>query len=154
MSDAAVLQRRLERFMADQGLKQTRQRQVIFDTFVKAARHLAIDELLEQVQGHMSGVGYATVYRTMKLFVDAGVAHEINFGDGQTRYEASGAEEHHDHLICVDCGHIFEFEDGVIEQRQQEVAQQHGLRIRTHKLDIFGACLAPDNCEHRRAAMK
>lgn len=154
MSEMAVLQRRLERFMADQGLKQTRQRQVIFETFVGAARHLAIDEILEQVQGTMSGIGYATVYRTMKLFVEAGVANEINFGDGQARYEPTGANEHHDHLICVDCGHIFEFEDLVIEERQRAVAQQRGLRIRSHKLDIFGECLAPESCERRRAAQK
>ena len=151
MAETASLQRRLSRFMVERGLKQTRQRQTIFETFVASTDHVAIDEILDRVKDRMPGVGYATVYRAMKLFAEAGVAQERHFGDGQTRYEPARADEHHDHLICVSCGHIFEFEDLVIEERQREVADRNGLRIVSHHHDIFGACLEPEQCPHRQA---
>lgn len=149
MADDATLLRRLERHMADQGLKSTRQRQVILETFLEGEGHVAVDELLPRVQAHMAGIGYATVYRTLKMFVEAGVAQERRFGDGQTRYEPVRTDDHHDHLICVDCGHIFEFEDNLIEERQALVAAQHGLRLVAHRHDIFGACQVGADCPHR-----
>jgi Fur family ferric uptake transcriptional regulator len=82
----------------------------------------------------------------MKLFAEAGVAHERHFQDGQTRYEPVVPDEHHDHLICTTCGHIFEFEDPVVEARQAEVAAQHGLRVVSHRHEIYGACQAPQTC--------
>ncbi len=152
MTDSAPLEARLTEYMREHGLKQTRQRQVIFDTFVGSSDHVAIDELLERVQENMPGVGYATVYRTLKLFAEAGIAHERRFQDGQTRYEPVEVGEHHDHLICRTCGHIFEFEDDLIERRQTEVAQEHGLRLVSHRHDIYGECMKPATCEHRAAA--
>ncbi len=149
MSEHSLLVERLAAYMKDHRLKQTRQRQVIFDTFVACEDHVAIDDLLLRVQASMPGVGYATVYRTMKLFTDAGIAHERRFQDGQTRYEPVEAGEHHDHLICRTCGHIFEFEDELIEQRQAQVAREHGLRLVSHRHDIYGECLDPDSCAHR-----
>ncbi|MCB9777363.1 MAG: transcriptional repressor [Alphaproteobacteria bacterium] len=135
--------------MRDNGLKQTRQRQVIFDTFLASGDHVSIDELLTLVQQHMDSVGYATVYRTLKLFADAGIAHERRFQDGQMRYEPVEVGEHHDHLICRTCGHIFEFEDDLIEQRQAQVAEAHGLTLVAHRHDIYGECRAPETCEYR-----
>ena len=138
--------------MQGRRLKRTRQRDTIVDTFLQSDVHLSLDELLALVQVKLPGVGYATVYRTMKLLVEAKVADERRFGDGQTRYEpAEVGEEHHDHLICRTCGHIFEFEDEEIEQRQARVAKQHGLRIVAHRLDLWGECLNAATCEHRRA---
>lgn len=149
MAENATLLRRLERHMADQGLKSTRQRQVILDAFLEVDGHIAVDELLGRAQAQMEGIGYATVYRTLKLFVEAGVAHERHFGDGQTRYEPVRTDDHHDHLICVDCGHIFEFEDPLIEEQQALVAARHGLRLVAHRHDIFGACQAGPDCPRR-----
>ena len=149
MAETVTLLRRLERHMHDRGLKNTRQRQVILDTFLEVDGHVAVDELLVKVQGHMPSVGYATVYRTLKLFVEAGVAHERRFGDGQARYEPVRADEHHDHLICVDCGHIFEFEDQVIEERQAQVAVEHGLKLVSHRHDIYGTCSTGPACPFR-----
>lgn len=144
-------QQRLAAFIRAQGLKHTRQREEVLELFLQAGGHVSVDDLLRLVQERMTGVGHATVYRTMKLLVDAGIAQERHFGDGQTRYEPVIPDEHHDHLICVDCNSIFEFEDPVIEMRQAEVAARHGLRLRSHRHEIYGACIQPENCPHRTA---
>jgi len=152
MPDRAALQQRLNAYMAAHGLKQTRQRQVLFDIFVASDAHLAVEELLVRAQVRAPGIGYATVYRTLKLFTEAGIALERRFQDGQTRYEAWAKGEHHDHLICRTCGHIFEFEDDVIEARQAEVARTRGLTLVSHRHDIYGECMEPEGCTWRAAA--
>ncbi|RME20161.1 MAG: transcriptional repressor [Deltaproteobacteria bacterium] len=141
---------RLAAYMKQHRLKETRQRKVIFEIFTECEDHVAVDELLARVQAVMPGIGYTTVYRTLKLFTEAGIAHERRFQDGQTRYEPVEAGEHHDHLICLTCGHIFEFEDELIEARQADVAEAHGLRMVSHRHDIYGECLDPEGCVHRR----
>ena len=153
MSDQAdELRQRLATHMREHGLKQTRQREAVFDAFLHS-EHVSVDELLGQVQQVEPGVGYATVYRALKLFLEAGVAHERRFGDGQARYEpVEIGDEHHDHLICNDCGHIFEFDDDLIEARQIEIALAHGLKIVAHRHEVYGVCLRPESCEHKRTA--
>lgn len=152
MSNQSMLEARLREHMQANRLKSTEQRQAIFETFVEAGGHLSLDELLARVQARRPGVGYATVYRTMKMFTDAGVAEERRFGDGQTRFEVAELEdEHHDHLICETCGHIFEFEDEEIERRQAAVARSFGLEIRRHRLDLWGRCLEPKTCPRNQA---
>ena len=146
-----VASRKLAAYMVERGLKHTRQRDEILEAFFAAGGHVSIDDLLALVQERMPGVGYATVYRTMKLFAEAGVAHERRFHDGQTRYEPVVPDEHHDHLICTTCGTIFEFEDPVIESRQADIAEAHGLRVESHRHEIYGSCTRPETCEHRRA---
>lgn len=152
MADAQMLADRLSKYMRSNGLKSTRQRDAIFEAFSSVDVHLSLDEILTLAQARHPGLGYATVYRTMKLLVEAGVAEERQFGDGQTRFEAAeGGEDHHDHLICRTCGHIFEFEDDEIETRQAIIAKQRGLRIVAHRLDLWGECLNASACEHRAA---
>lgn len=147
MRDSAAFRLRLNDYLRAQGLKHTRQREAILDEFVDAGEHISLDELLAKVQQKMPGVGYATVYRSMKLFVEAGLAHERKFGDGQTRYEAARVgDPHHDHIICVRCGRIFEFEDEVIEERQDAIAARFGMTIVSHRLDIWGQCADPNAC--------
>ena len=152
MDAALAARRKLDAFIASNGLKHTRQRDVIFEAFVAAGGHVSVEDLLRRVQDAAPGVGAATVYRTLKLFTDAGVAHERQFGDGQARYEAALGDDHHDHLICLDCGTIFEFEDPLIETRQAEVAAAHGLDLQSHRHEIFGRCRDRANCAHREAA--
>lgn len=147
----AHLRRRFDEYLQRNNLKNTRQRVAILDAFLESDGHVAVEDLIEVVQGALSGVGPATVYRTMKLFTEAGIAHERHFGDGQARYEPVIQGEHHDHLICEDCGHIFEFEDPTIEDRQERIAAQHGLRLASHRHEIFGRCLSVANCPHRIA---
>lgn len=146
MEAVVAARARLEEFMADQGMKHTRQRDSILEAFFAMERHVSVEELLRAVQRAAPSTGAATVYRTLKLFVDAGIAHERNFGDGQARYEPALDDEHHDHLLCTDCGTIFEFEDPEIERRQAEVAADHGLRLRSHRHEIFGTCELGQRC--------
>ena len=151
MTDRSQLEQRLREFMREKGLKQTQQRQVLFDCFVSSEGHLAIEDLLARSQEQLPGIGYATVYRTLKLFTEAGIAHERRFQDGHSRYEPAEHGEHHDHLICKLCGHIFEFEDDLVEQRQFDVAAAHGMRVVAHRHDIYGECLEPKACPHWQA---
>jgi Fur family ferric uptake transcriptional regulator len=146
-----MLAERLATYMRSKSLKSTRQRTAIFEAFASSDVHLSLDEILALAQRRHAGLGYATVYRTMKMLVDASVAEERQFGDGQTRYEAAeSADEHHDHLICRTCGHIFEFEDEQIESRQSLIAESFGLRIVAHRLVIWGECEKGD-CAERGA---
>lgn len=146
MDKLAVAHARLEAYIAREGLKRTRQRESILEVFMAAGGHVSVDELLRAVQAAAPGTGAATVYRTLKVFVDAGIASERNFGDGQARYEPADEDEHHDHLICVDCQTIFEFEDPVVEARQTEVAAAYGLAVRSHRHEIFGTCTQREAC--------
>lgn len=130
----------LARFMADHGLKSTRQRTLIVETFFGSEGHLSVEELWDKVRGADARVSVATVYRTMKLLSDSGLAHARNFGDGQTRYEAAVGRHHHDHLICTNCGTIVEFENDRIEAMQDAVARRHGFKVTSHKMELYGLC--------------
>lgn len=127
-------------YLVTQGLKSTRQRDLILDEFLRAGAHLSTEELYLRLREQHPHIGYATVHRTLKLFADCGIAEPRHFGDGQTRYESCGAEGHHDHLICTDCGAIVEFENSQIEALQESVARQHGFRIERHRLELYGRC--------------
>ena len=135
---------KLKKYLIENGLKTTKQRNQILDIFLKKNRHMTSEEVLGAVQPHFPSVGLATIYRTMKLFVKAGVAHERRFADGLLRYEIAVEGEHHDHIICLDCGKIVEFEDEMIEERQEVVAKENGFTIVSHRLDIYARCQKPD----------
>jgi len=137
-NDPAGLKRRWKSFLADNKLNTTQQRELIVDYFLRSTDHLSIDELLVKVRKRAPKVGYATVYRTLKLLVEAGVAIQRQFGDGQARYELAG--EHHDHLICTKCGKIIEFEDEEIEQLQVRVASRFGFQLKRHRHELYGVC--------------
>lgn len=139
----ARLRERLEAYMAKEGLRSTAQRRLIVDTFFHGSAHISIEDLLQNVRERDKGVGYATVYRTLKLLTECGVASERRFGDGLTRYElADDASAHHDHLICVVCGAITEFEEPRIEALQDDIARRYGFTITSHKHEMYGTCAA------------
>ena len=121
----------LQTYMDRKGLRSTDQRRLIVETFFHADNHVSIEELLAYVRAKDPRVGYATVYRTLKLLTECGVANERRFGDGLTRYELADDATHHDHLICVECGDITEFEEPRIEQLQDKVAKKYGFSLRT-----------------------
>ena len=131
---------KFKEFMLDKGLKSTRQREVILDEFLRVGSHISTEELYLRLRRKNPQLGYATVHRTLKLFAECGIAEQRHFGDGQARYEASDLDEHHDHLICVTCGRIVEFEDPRIERLQEEVARHHGFSIERHRLELYGCC--------------
>lgn len=128
------------RFIEEKGLKSTNQRDLIVNAFFDSGGHVSIEELHHRVQEKNPKIGYTTVYRTLKLLTESGLAHERQFGDGQARYEPVSTEEHHDHLICLRCGTILEFENRKIEKLQDEVARQHGFEVKNHKLELYGYC--------------
>ena len=130
----------LRAYMDRKGLRTTDQRRLIIDTFFRAENHVSIEELLAKVRASDPRVGYATVYRTLKLLAESGVANERRFGDGLTRYELADDASHHDHLICIDCGTIVEFEEPRIERLQEAVAEAHGFDLRSHKHELYGVC--------------
>ena len=130
----------LNAYMVKKGLRSTDQRKLIVETFFRSENHVSIEELLAQVRVHDPKVGYATVYRTLKLLAECGVANERRFGDGLTRYELADDASHHDHLICVECGDITEFEEPRIEELQERVAKKYGYALRSHKHELYGVC--------------
>jgi Fur family ferric uptake transcriptional regulator len=130
----------LQAYMLKKGLRSTDQRRLIVDTFFHAQNHVSIEDLLALVRKHDPRVGYATVYRTLKLLTECGVAYERRFGDGLTRYELADDTTHHDHLICLECGDITEFEEPRIEAIQEEIAARYGFELRSHKHEMYGIC--------------
>src|SRR5262249_39054926 len=112
----------LNHYLETHGLKHTRQRNVIVAEFFKANKHIKIEELLSQVRKVEPSIGYVTVYRTLMLLKECGLAHQRHFGEGQSLFEKAG--EHHDHMICIKCGSITEFEDDRIEKLQEQIAKR------------------------------
>lgn len=128
------------RYLSKKGLRATRQRKLILLTFLESDKHIDVRKLYSRIREKGSSIGYATVYRTMKLLTECGIAQAHHFGDGSARYEQGAGQNHHDHLICLNCGQIIEFENSEIEMLQDRVAGQHGFRILDHKLEIYGHC--------------
>jgi len=133
-----IEQKALARILEARGLKQTRQREVILEAFLEAGGHLTGEDLYQLIREEYPKIGYTTVYRTLKLFVEAEIAEERRFDDGVARYEIE--HKHHDHLVCLLCGKIFEFESSVIEQAQREVARELEFVILRHRHELYGHC--------------
>src|SRR5438876_1099295 len=121
-------------------LKRTDQRDLILDVFLDTEGHVSVEDLYELVKKKDSTVGFTTVYRTMKLMTEAGLAREVRFIDGRARYEHEYKHQHHDHLICTQCGGLIEFYSPAIEELQDEIALKYQFKIRDHSHRIFGIC--------------
>lgn len=134
--------------LAEHGLKLTKQREAIAEVFFDSGRHLSLVELLARARARQPSVGYATVYRTMKVLAETGLATEHKFAEGNARYEPAIAGHHHDHLICVTCGRIVEVEDDRIEAIQDEMAAERGFRVISHRHEIYAECVTP-NCPQK-----
>ena len=102
--------------------------------------HVPVESLVEAVRRDEPGVSVATVYRTMKLLAECGLAVPRQFDGEQVRYEPATGRPHHDHLICTACGEIVEFANERIEALQARVAERHGFQVETHKLELYGRC--------------
>ncbi len=130
----------LENYITQHNLKITKQRRAVLETFLSSEEHISAEELYKMVSAKEPKIGLATVYRTLALLTESGLAAELDFGDGQKRYEHNYQHAHHDHMICTQCGKIIEFQNSLIEKLQEEVAKEHGFEMTTHKLDMFGIC--------------
>jgi len=134
-------EQKLERFrdfIRESGLKATRQRDDIAHWFFGHNGHLSADQIYKEVKAVSPGIGFSTVYRTMKLLVESGLVHERHFGDGEALYE--NVSGHHDHCICTSCGKIIEFENPQIESLQESIAMRFGFQLVSHKMELYGLC--------------
>lgn len=138
---------RLSEFIKAEGLKSTRQRDIITAEFLKTEGHVTAEEFYRQINKKHKNIGSTTVYRTLKLLAKSGLAAEQVFADNLTRYEPLSDEEHHDHLICQKCGSITEFEDSKLENMQIKIADELGFEIITHKMEFYGYC---SNCRDKK----
>lgn len=123
-------------------MKITPQRQLILDVFLKEEGHPSPEELYLRVKHLDKTIGQSTVYRTLKLLNESGLAREYQFGDGLTRYEPLYGQQHHDHLICERCGTTIEVVDEAIEKLQEELAARHGFQLTAHRMYLYGICPA------------
>jgi Fur family ferric uptake transcriptional regulator len=143
--------KRLKGLMSGEGLKSTRQRTEILDIFLNSAGHKNLAEIHAQVARMNPKIGYTTVYRTLKLLTRLGLAAERKFADGETRYEPLREGTHHDHLICLGCGKIDEFEDDGLESLQNRIARSHGFNIFHHRMELYGYCSL---CAHKKSPQR
>ena len=127
--------------MSKRGLRSTSQRRLILDRLFEIGEHFTADDLIADVREVDASVGSATVYRTLRMLVESGLLHEHHFADNEgTRFELKRSDEHHDHIICLECGKIREFEEPLIEQLQERVAEQLGFTLESHTHQLYGYC--------------
>ncbi|HQZ98173.1 MAG TPA: Fur family transcriptional regulator [Pyrinomonadaceae bacterium] len=122
------------------GLRRTSQRDLILEIFLSTEDHLTSENLHKLVHKKDPSVGLTTVYRTLKLLTEAGLAREVGFGDGKTYYEHHYNHEHHDHMICTECGKVIEFFSPEIEEMQDQMASNFGFKPTHHSLRMWGIC--------------
>lgn len=134
------------------GLRRTAQRDLILDIFLRTEAHLSSEDLYWLVQKEDPSVGHTTVYRTLKLLTEAGLAREVRFGDGKTYYEHHYDHEHHDHMICTDCGKVIEFFSAEIEELQDLMAKKLGFKPTHHSLRLLGVCAECQAKENKSAS--
>jgi len=130
----------IEALCAEKGLRITDQRRVIARVLGESDDHPDVEALHERASAIDPGISIATVYRTVRLFEEAGILERHEFGDGRSRYEAA-AEAHHDHLIDVESGKIVEFVDPELEALQKMIAEKLGYRLVDHRMELYGVAL-------------
>ena len=121
-------------------LRWTSQRKLVLDVFLQQSGHVQIDEIYDRVREKDPTIGIATVYRTMKLLEESGLA-EVHSFNNKTTYERLYQVRHHDHLICKICKKTVEFEHPLIEKYQLEVCERHGFTLKSHRMDLYGICI-------------
>jgi Fur family ferric uptake transcriptional regulator len=131
---------KLAGYLAANGLRFTEPRWKVAQAILSAGRHLDSGEIVSRVHAAHRGVGAATVYRAIKLLCDAGILEESHQGfSGRTVYELAG-DEHHDHILCTDCGAVFEFHDESLESAQERIARREGFALSGHRHVLMGRC--------------
>ncbi|SFG18485.1 ferric uptake regulator, Fur family [Novosphingobium sp. CF614] len=127
----------IEALCAERGLRITDQRRVIAQVLSDSTDHPDVEKLHERATAIDPGISIATVYRTVRLFEEAGILDRHDFGDGRARYEAA-PEAHHDHMIDVETGTVIEFVDPELEALQRQIAERLGFRLVDHRMELFG----------------
>lgn len=136
----------IEALCAQRGLRITEQRRVIARVLSESEDHPDVDKLHERASAIDSRISIATVYRTVRLFEEAGILDRHDFGDGRARYEAA-PEAHHDHMIDVETGRVIEFVDPELEALQRQIAERLGYRLVDHRMELFGVRISSEKAE-------
>ncbi|MBP3676130.1 MAG: transcriptional repressor [Campylobacter sp.] len=136
-----ALLERFKRVLRDNGLKYTKQREVLLQTLYNNSEHFTPEQLYLYIKERHPGlnVGIATVYRSLNLLEESGMVTSISFGAQGKKFELAN-KPHHDHMICRQCGVIVEFEDQIIEKRQLAIAKEHGFKLTGHIMQLYGVC--------------
>ena len=134
----------IEQLCADKGLRITEQRRIIAKVLGESDDHPDVETLHERASAIDSNISIATVYRTVRLFEEAGILERHEFGDGRSRYEAA-SDAHHDHLIDVETGKVIEFVDEELEQLQRTIAEKLGFRLVDHRMELYGVAIDRDS---------
>ncbi len=139
----------LDAYLARHGLRQTNQRKDIVNALIgMREKHVDAEKLHTTVKEMGLDIGLATIYRTLGLLREAGIVEQRSFTDGRAIFELSIPDEHHDHLICIDCGVVKEFENEEIEAIQVKIANSLGFSLSSHKLELYARCLR-EPCPNR-----
>ncbi len=139
----------VEKYMREQGLRWTAQRRLIAQVAFANHSHFTAEELLELCRERDDAVSRATVYRTLSMLETGGFVEGLDTGDGSRKFEHVLGHEHHDHMVCSECGKIIEFRDDELERRQDVAARRHDFQITHHSLKLFGVCR---QCRDKAAA--
>ena len=141
----------LHRHLKQVGLKQTGQRDTILRTFLETRDHLSTDELHRLVQKKDARIGYTTVYRTLKVLAECGLASEVAFHDGIARYEHQYNRRSHHHMVCTQCGSSVEFFSPEVGQLEQEIGRKYHYLTTGHTFQIYGVC---EDCRKKNHATR
>lgn len=131
---------KFETYLAAKNLKHSQQRLHVLDIFSESAKHLTAEEIYRSAKKKHPGIGYATIYRTLKLLCEAGLCRELRCEDGLSRYEYQAQDEHHDHLICTKCGMFVEVVEPEIERLQEKLFKANGFYPQRHRMELYGVC--------------
>ncbi len=127
-------------YVKKKGLKDTPQREEVLTFLLKATQHMSPEDIFHAMRKTDPKIGRATVFRTLKLLEESGLASHILSADGRHMFEANSGKKHHDHMICVSCGQTLEFESPAIERLQNTLARRYGFEIFRHRHELFGKC--------------
>ena len=133
-------------YLRSNGMLYSEQREQILDIFLKTEKHPTINDLYDLVKKKHPQIGLATVYRTMRVICDVGLARETDFGGSIRHFEHKYKHQHHDHLVCTKCGRIIEVMNPEIEKLQETLARKHKFKAVRHRMEIFGLC---QNCKSK-----
>ena len=131
---------RLERICIERGMKMTGQRRIIARVLSESDDHPDVEELYRRSMEIDPKISIATVYRTVRLFEEAGLLDRLDFGDGRARYERT-SDDHHDHLIDLHSGKVIEFHDLEVEKLQEKIAERYGFKLVGHRMELYGVSL-------------
>jgi Fur family ferric uptake transcriptional regulator len=127
-------------YLRTRGQKMTGARETVLEAFMGLERHVTAEDILSAARRLDTGIGQATVFRTIRLLEDAGIAREARPEDGARRWEHAYRHRHHDHLVCLGCGAVVEFHDAAVEKAQDEIYRRYGFTPADHTLELKGYC--------------